>query len=67
MNGKGDKDRTSNRKAYNNNYDKITWSTERGTIKKFTTSWGAEYSITVDESKIESDTTPTINDLTNKS
>jgi hypothetical protein len=25
MNGKGDKDRTSDRKRYNTNYDKINW------------------------------------------
>ena len=44
MNGKGDKNRTSNYKKYNDNYSKIHWGEKK---KYFKTSWGTEYSVWV--------------------
>jgi len=64
MNGKGDKDRTIDRTSYNNNYDKIDWT--KKIKKKFKTSWGAEYTITMKDEPSKKDVTPTINDLTKK-
>jgi hypothetical protein len=65
MNGKGDKDRTADRKSYNNNYDKIDWT--KKIKKKFKTSWGVEYTVNIKDEPSKKDSTPTINDLTKKS
>jgi hypothetical protein len=62
--GKGDKNRTSSHEKYSNNYDRIDWT--KKIKKKFQTSWGAEYTITMKDTPSKKDATPTINDLTKK-
>ena len=64
MSGKGDKNRTSSYKTYSNNYDKIDWT--KKIKKKFKTSWGVEYTVTVKDEPTKKDITPTITDLTKK-
>ena len=61
MNGKGDKNRTGDYKAFNKNYDKIQWGK---TKKTFKTSWGVEYDVWIKDELIKKDNTPTIKDLT---
>ena len=50
MNGKGDKDRTSDRKRYNTNYDKINWKKEPPSMSRGALKWyGKEQGWLVDK------------------
>lgn len=53
-----------NKKKYDEGYTKIDWT--KKIPKKFKTSWGAEYTVWVEESRVRKASGKTIDDLTGK-
>jgi len=64
MAGKGDKPRSYSKPKFDENYSQINWT--KNIRSTFKTSWGAEYTLLVEDTPVEGDDSPTIKDLAKK-